>query len=30
MKHLSVIIGLAGYLFMGTIGHCQNRISVTA
>jgi hypothetical protein len=29
MKHLSVIIGLAGFLFMGAIGHCQNRISVT-
>ncbi|MBY0480491.1 MAG: hypothetical protein K2Q21_03975 [Chitinophagaceae bacterium] len=30
MKHLSVIIGLAGFLFIGAIGHCQNRISVTA
>jgi hypothetical protein len=30
MKHLSVIIGLVGFLFMGVLGHCQSRISVTA
>lgn len=30
MKHLSVIIGLAGFLFMGAIGNCKNRISITA
>lgn len=27
MKHLSVIIGLAGFLFVSAIGHCQNKIS---
>jgi hypothetical protein len=30
MNHLSVFIGTAGFLFMGAIGHCQNRISVNS
>ena len=29
MNHLSVIIGSACYFFIGVIGHCQNRISVS-
>ena len=30
MNHLSVIIGMAGFLFMGAVSHCQNRISVNS
>jgi hypothetical protein len=30
MNYLSIIIGLVGFLFMGAIGQCQNRIAVSS